>query len=611
MDILIPMVDDNESVTTNDSSNYYDENDFESKLLNLYKHDNYLNELDKLNLNEYDCKTILSSLQFMVFEKLNFDNEIKNFDIINYVLNHVNVNRYEVGNVHLIQRMIVHNMIYYFTRKIKITHNLQNIIHDPIFILHINTINWNTQIYQCALHLLLLFDNLECFQLIYNKAISQNIMVSFYDVLFNNNSNYAHDEFFIFISLNIMTFIINSISEYNDKIKIIDHLYDNTSKLIYYRTKMLDLYLDDTIGYISLKVDCNVNNVCGIYKLFKSHELEHIKDKIMTSIIKNNFDNVDKKIYTDYINYMNINPNLFLTDALSCANKYFIDTFIDIPTICSDTSMLFKILSFLVSDNKINAWEIDSFNLTKKIKRQLFCEKYLCMLDDNQIIKLMRIATKYYNNADVIGYIFNRFTKCNTNYISMLDSSRSVHIMQHLLNLYVKNNISLDCNDEQYFHLYINNSRLVICLIGKQLLNECTCNKLLNVLSQNKLNIKNKCILSSKIVEYTIKKYGGVFDQKICDGLYKNKCYDATCTYINLMSNQIHISFDVIKRNYKNIINTRNFKKLLFHLRLTKDDAINILSRIIHTWKRSGYLFIFNNLLHLDVPQLINSLTHI
>lgn len=545
-----------------------------------------------LDLNDYNNNTIINALHSFIFYCDGINTKIDN--IIVYVLKHIRDNSWNTIDFTKLQINIINNLFYYILKKNNfLTDEEQkteikniDILLDFVFKEYQMTIIWNKNLYTYFLKLLTIIDFVECFEYIYNQAISNNHVIRL-NILFDYK--YINDDMPLDICgpikcIKIIKYILTKIDNIIERNKFINLLYDNflTKTRV---SRLLEVCLDDVIGYFYIN-NRNYENNYLIYKYFKLNEIEHVKDKIIKCIILGKCK--DKTIYDDCIKKFKINPNTYILDALKYKNFYYLTNIISIKTHDEIYDLLLNIASIPFS------W-IELYFDTRKMIKTFTHIRYINKLSQNQLETILLSAIKNKNEA-IIQYLFNFFVKnYDTDVITLFKYVKYNKIIRLLVNLCNHHNVPLNFNNKNLLHVYMNNDVLLIYLLKNNMLN----NNLLKILSDIVLNNN---VIKKKYISYLIfENLNFPFDNKICKRLYELHHYGTVCMYLKKNHEQINLNYDMIKSQYIKIINCNSIQKLLFSLNLSTVQANDLMSNIKKERLAEKIMFLIRNIIGIKI----------
>lgn len=597
---IIDIFYDDQLNASNFNINKDDSIEYIQTLTNMFDIVYLNNKFSDLDLSKFCNDQIIDALNVYIFCKMTFTKYKRNYNLITFVLTHIKNNNYNTGDYINLHLKIINGLFYYIIRTTNMNSNENNIknnfdfLSDKIFLKYMMFIMWNKKLCYHFLKLMMLIDNDECFEYIYDKAIDNNYEIDFFSLI-NHKSN---EELIIGSSTHtkyykIIKFMIDHIKDQSIKIKFIETMYDTFIKSHYYEDNELYIFLDSYVGYFTINNSKN-KNICLIYKCFKPHELNHIKNKIMRCLVLTK--QKTRVVYMNCINYFKLDPNMFLIDALKYINNYYITEILQIKNLLNSQNELYNLLHNIakIKIAYANKYNKKKFSEIIKIIKMATNIKYIKLLNMNQVTSIMFTALKY-KNIFIVQYLFRYFIK-NTNIkiIDLFKYIRQSNFIKIFINQCKRHNINLDFNN--MLHQCIMNNQLLQYLLKKNMLTNQKLKILLNIILNTNLIKQN--VLNTYLL---MKNINIPFDNKICKQLYDKSFYSALIIYLVHTSKQHEINYDIIKNNYKNIINCHRFDKLILHLKINRDQAHDMLSKIKNARLLKKIKFLLTNIIKLDL----------
>ena len=515
---------------------------------------NFFTNFNKLELNKYDNYEIAISLTNFIKNKLNINNTRLNTLIILNILNHISKNIYNTVDYYKTQMVLVNSLFIY-------TSKLSNPLEDIIFYIFIDNINWNDSLCIYLLKLLCAINYYDCFIYIYIRFGNCKYAIT----LINFLSNYNDDGIEGNIKcITIFNYLLDQIISDKLKIQLIDQFYDNMIKIdkLLFDNKMI-IYLDCYNLCIEHKSCVNyINNNNNIYKYLNKidnsilYDTNLLINKAFKSVIINSIES--RYIIDDIIEKYNIDPNIYIIDALKYCNYFYINNYIDYRKLSSYTNDILLIISkyniYSLKLNKIFKWKI-----IFKLVDNLIKIGYVSELTFNQINQIMINAIKY-NNKLIIYKIFPILVnkdRCKIKYL--LNHSLSRYMFQIVMRLLNRYKLINNYNGDDMIDIYTNNYYLIRYLIQYNKLKKATYDKIFIKILSNNIDTNKKYILALILSHLSSNSY---YDINICKLLYKKKCYDLLCSFLIKTRNKCIFTFDNIQKSYPKLIDCNNFYRL-------------------------------------------------
>ena len=603
-----------DNVNGNEDDEFLDENmidDFQkkSKSQELYEKLCLINFNDnEIDLTKYNNNIIANTLIIYIIKKMD-PKKNEDLQIVKKYLEHIVNNIYNSDDYMFLQftlvkcifcymlkiyNLIVTNFNFDNTEQQIYNHNYTNIniLNDEMFIIFINSISWNKLLFSYFLKLLSVIDHQSCFSFIYDKAINSGYNINLEEMVnficdpyftenFENNNNlniYGNLN-----CINILKLILTKIPE-QQRIKIIEIFYSKKNGRDIY-SKYIDIFVTVDIDFINIYTDPDVNNNnINIYKYFPN-ESKLIKDKIMISLINKNIKNYN--IYNDCITLFNLNPQTFIINAIQHVNIFYTQNFVSYDYLYNDIDLLFNILVSLFRIKYRFMYKHFMFLLKMLMKKNIINK-----LSKQQINYLTMLTVKN-SRSLLFEKIFKYFIKNNNDVTWLFNYIESYNFCKKMFGLFDKHNILINFDDSDNIHLIFKNNYLTKYLIKNNKLNNITKMKLITLIL--KLNLGNQ----NFILIYLLENCNYIFNINFCNRLYTNKLYSALCIY--LKNTQHNLNYDIIKKNYKNIITCHYFQKLLYHMNLNKTQASDLLNNVTCKYKRRVLQNYMKYVLKLDI----------
>jgi hypothetical protein len=588
----------------------------ESFLSNYY-------ELTNIDLDIINNNKISSELIIFLHMKLNFDvnNNDKIKIIINHFIDHIDNNLYKTSDYIDLQLDLIKILYLYMVKKYGFfsedpnydtiiqtyKYESDNIITDDIFLKLSNIIKWNDFLYSYFLKLILHLDNIDAFKYIYEKSLSDGYSIDLIDIikfihLHNNRKAYKMLEYKLSVYgtikfLRIFKYILDMIPDKYQRIKIVEEFYNNIMHSNHSYTSFNELCIDENIDYIVIhnNPDDNLSSYL-IYKYFNYNEIKHLAHPIIKSIIKSGINN--DILLKDAVIFFKEDINNFASDLYK-RSKYNASVLIDYKEIVKSNDRLYKTL---LEISTVHIWSLHNHYTSTKWKylykfiKNITKYNYVQILSDYQITMILFTAIKYHNLI-IINCLFKYYYYNNQSYIkNLLKYITDTNIIKLVIKLMLKNG-TFNFNDEDMIYIYLKNTKLLLFLLRRKMINTNISNNILGLIINNNIKINNLC----RVLPYIVDNIVLLYDKKIADFLYKKKLYNTLCVFFKKTHEQHNMSWGNIYPKYKKIVSGSEFSKLLFKLNIDIKDANQILNLIKRRWHKKKILFLMTNIIGLSI----------
>ena len=367
----------------------------------------------------------------------------------------------------------------------------------------------------------------------------------------------------------------------DEKIELIKDVFNlnnfTKKKYYFYNDDSIDLYFyNSSIEFDFYLLNNNIiSDKIFIYVNLIDLNLltDDIKDIIFSYIIfKKNY----AYPYNILLNDLQIDPNKYFLLALKYNNYDFINNHI-----LFNKLNLNEIIEGLMIISKKYVFYTSYISLkTKKIinvMNKLIINKYMLLID-NDIIAKLTYNSVMYNNIYMVKKIVKYYVKTNfKNINNLIIYAKEKKTFNILINELKNYNIKINIINEDILKFFINNKKLLCNMIRKKCIDNEALYKLFYIIV---ICYKKNCYLHKKILYLIINQINLIFDNKISDILYKKNQYFLLCKYLINTANQHNYNYSDIKIKYENIIFNRLFLSLIFTLKLTTEDANDIINKL-------------------------------
>jgi hypothetical protein len=508
------------------------------------------------NLDNYNLLNVTS-----IITKLNYDDLLINQ--IN-ILDYVNNRKYESGDYIKYNINLINSLFIYLYKN-------PDFLND-IFVKYMEIINWNQLLYNYFIKLLLCTNNVNIFDYVYDKMISESYILDETDIInFMDKKGYNFDNISIhmygrFYCIDILISLLNKV---NDK----DHFLLN----IFSRKKSFN-----TIGYIELCLDnyafdiiFDIEKDIGyIYNFYKC------TNELLENIIIYQLEYIDYEIIEKIIIDNDLDINKLIDFAIKNSNYEFLDRCIN--------SNSFKLNNYdiLLQLSRKYFFYSNKKSLIKVCFNKLFNYK---KINKDQIDKLFYNSV-IYSNIFIFEKLLRYYKIYNHLNLPLLFTNMTCHKICSIL---IVNTDYIDYNNPKYFLYYLKKYFILRFLIKNNRLSNNSCITIFNMIkNQSSFNYCKKYILNLNIIS---------FNYELCDLLYKTKAYDALNIYL-INNYHIHnISFLIIKEKYNNIITANKFYFLLIKLKINDEEGLYIYKTVYKKfrWKSHTIKYILKNIKNL------------
>jgi hypothetical protein len=480
--------------------------------------------------------------------------------------------------------------------------NKISITNDEVFLYFFNSFLWNENLLYFFTIFIIQLDDVITFEYVYNYAINNGIYFNLQNILENLGKIISEKNFILYdmqydckLSLscyNIFNYVINKLDGNSSK-QLVLNFFDNYFFKSTKKTKCVFHGKDNLIrlncDYFEFGYEKNKNpdnDIFWIYKYFKNNNL--LDGNIISLLYKHVISNVSLKkttleLFSDIlIKEFKVNPIEYLTFALEKNNYNFIDIIIRANNLSQ--SNLKKIIEHLSKQHLYSYTWIPESKITQiNLLNKLLTKNNLNKLDGNYLYYIIYISSSYHNILvfkKIIEYIFKNNLYDSDLLVDSLKNSKQRYF-KIATNTIKKYNQTLSFDNQQLFQFSLNNEIMLSNIIKNNCISsvelENVFEQFINIMLKNK-GVKSKC--TSGVLMNIIKKTKDLtFSLHICDILYEKKCYNALCKYLQKTSPQHGYTYKNIKK-YKNIIYSNEIISLLFKLKLTIDDAHEIIFKI-------------------------------
>ena len=482
----------------------------------------------------------------------------------------------------------------------------ENIINDISFVKLFDIVLWNEKLLEIFLMLIIVIDDVTLFDYVYqytkknNYSIDLNNIIKF--IKTNNFPEYHDVKFSIFgirKFLNILTYLMNLHNSNDKKLIFVKDIFSdfNPTNLVHYMCDSIQIDIRMEF-YISFECDNRMSHdIYLIYKYFD--DLNLLDDELKTLIFKyivGNKTKLSKNKYLEIIKEFNITQNQYFLTAIENNNNKFIDMFIDINKLPQDILQQGAIL--LAQKNHNFRQIIDKVCSKKNINKLNESFDYI-------IFNIVKYDNCYFLKK-ILPHCLSKNVISEINFYQLFRylNRYNFRILGRQL---LKHQIKFNFDEKQLLHWAINSPNLLINLIKYKQVDD----EMINILFNKIIHFNNNVMNSrncNKVLCQILKKINPIFNIDMCNLLYKNKLYDVLCIYLLKTSTQHNYSYgNLLNLSYKKIIYAKGFDRLIFKLKLTSEQANDIIKNIYKNKSRwmartiHGYC---KNVFKLDVKPL-------